>query len=134
MIGGIDVRLPTTAGVSSIEIAVRAIGQQWPECTFENGVTGERYERYSQIPFGELDELFVYRDRESAAKWDADGAVPDVYNTMVHLIADDDLLTVVVDEKDAPMNILLDAIESALYDHVLVGAAELVGPAEREAA
>lgn len=118
MIGGIDVRLPTMAGASSIEVAVRAIRQKWPLSAFENGITGERYDHFSQIPFGEIEELFVYRDSASADAWDANGAIPAVYNTMIHLIPDDDLLTVVVDEKDAAMEELLTAITSALRDEI----------------
>ncbi len=125
MIGGIDVRLPTMAGESSIEVAVRAVRQRWPLATFENAFTGEHYTHFWQIPFGEIQELFVYRDSQCAAKWDADGAVPEVYNTMVHLILDDDLLTVVVDERNAAMNELLAAIQSGLRDEIFYVPAEL---------
>lgn len=128
MIGGIDVHLPTMAGASSTEVAVRAIRQRWCLATFENGITGERYDHFQQIPFGEIEELFVYRDAESADKWDAEGAVPDVYNTMIHLILDENLLTVVVDSKDAAMMELIAAIESGLRDEILFI------PAVREAA
>lgn len=124
MIGGIDVHLPTKAGASSIEVAVRAIRQLWPQAEFENGITGERYDHFWQIPFGEVEELFVYHDSESADKWDAEGAIPDVYNTMIHLIHDDDFLTVVVDERDATMEEFLAAIESGLRDEILYISAE----------
>ena len=62
MIGGIDVRIPSGAGPQSIEVAVRAIRQAWPGAVFENGNTAERYPFFRQIPFGAVDELFVYRD------------------------------------------------------------------------
>ena len=29
---------------------------------YESGETGERYARFEDIPFGELDEVFIYRD------------------------------------------------------------------------
>ncbi len=125
MIGGIDIHLPTMAGASSIEVASRAIRQRWPLAVFENGITGERYDQFWEIPFGEVEELFVYRDIASADKWDAEGAIPEVYNTMIHLIPDDDLLTVVVDEKDAAMMELLAAIESGLRDAIFLIPAEL---------
>lgn len=118
MIGGIDVHLPTRAGASSIEVAVRAVRQRWPVATFENALTGEQYPHFGQIPFGEIQELFVYRDSAAAEKWDVDGAVPEVYNTMLHLIPDDNLLTVVVDERNAAMNELLAAIQSGLRDEI----------------
>ena len=64
MIGGIDVQIPTRCGPSlSTEVAVRAIRQRWPHSDYENGLTGERYFEFNQIPFGEIQELFVYRDR-----------------------------------------------------------------------
>ena len=69
MIGGIDVRIPTRAGSLSAEISVRAIRQVWPLATFEDGLTGESYEQFRQIPFGELEEMFVYRDSSSARLW-----------------------------------------------------------------
>ncbi len=125
MIGGIDVRLSTMGGASSVEVAVRAIRQRWPVAVFENGITGERYERFEQIPFGEIEELFVYRDTDSADRWDAEGAIPAVYNTMMHLIPDEEILTVVVDEKDAEMDELLAAIMSGLRDEILYVPAEL---------
>lgn len=125
MIGGIDVRLSTMAGESSIEVAVRAVRQRWPRATFENALTGEKYTLFWQIPFGEIQELFVYRDSQCAKKWDADGAVPEVYNTIIHLIPDDELLTVVVDERNAAMNELLAAIQSGLRNEVFYVPAEL---------
>ena len=76
MIGGIDIPIPTTAGPNSIEVAVRAIRQKWPHAEYENGLTGERYSQFCQIPFGEIEEIFVYRDHESADLWEAEGAVP----------------------------------------------------------
>jgi hypothetical protein len=118
MIGGIDIAIPTNCGASSVEVAVRAIRQKWPRSVFENGTNGDRYDRFSEIPFGLIEELFVYRDRASADVWDAEGAIPSVYNTMIHLIADDDLLTVVVDEKDAEMGEIVGAISSGLDDGV----------------
>lgn len=87
MIGGIDIHLPTKAGASSVEVAVRAIRQRWQRAVFENGITGDRYTDFSQIPFGEIEELFVYRDTRAADAWDADGAIPALYNTMVHIIS-----------------------------------------------
>ena len=63
MIGGIDIRIPTRAGVLSVEVSVRAIRQTWSRAVFENGLTGDRYDSFAD-PFGEVKELFVYRDFE----------------------------------------------------------------------
>ena len=45
MIGGIDIAIPTQNCDSSLVSAVRAILQYWPKAVFENGTTGERYDR-----------------------------------------------------------------------------------------
>lgn len=119
MIGGIDVRIPTRAGVTSSEVAVRAIRQRWPKAVFENGLTGDHYDVFWKIPFGEIEELFVYKDSDAAALWDAEGAVAEASNSMIHMISDPDLLTVVVDEKDAEMELILSSIRSGLSDEIL---------------
>ena len=118
MLGGTDVRILTRAGNSSIEVAVRAIRQFWRAAVFENSLTGERYDRFRDIPFGKLDELFIYRDRAKADEWDAEGAIPSLSNTMVHVIADEGMLTVVVDEHDPLMESILAAIRSGLSNDI----------------
>jgi hypothetical protein len=118
MIGGIDIRLPTRAGALSAEVAVRAIRQRWPHAIFENGLTGERYGLFAEIPFGELEELFVYRDLRAAELWDNEGAVPEAYNSMIHVIRDPDMVTVVIDERDAEMDCIIGTIRSALADEI----------------
>ncbi len=62
MIGGIDIEIPTRCGESSVEVSVRAIRQRWPRAEFENGISGDRYHHFWQIPFGEIAEIFVYRE------------------------------------------------------------------------
>jgi hypothetical protein len=84
-----------------------------------NGIAGERYSSFPEIPFGDLTELFVYRDSAAADLWDADGAVPIASNTMIHLIADGNSIAVVNDEKVAAMESVIDAIRSALSDEIL---------------
>lgn len=114
MIGGIDIRLKTRAGANSIEVAVRAIRQLWPHAVFENGQTGERYGQFGSIPFGEIEEIFVYRDNDTAEKWEAEGAIPELFNTMIHIIHDEGFLTIVVDEQNAETSSLIEAIQSAI--------------------
>lgn len=118
MIGGIDVEIPSLAGDCSIEAAVRAIRLHWPSATYENASTGDRYSEFSDIPFGQLDELFVYRDRAAAELWDAEGATPATANTMVHLLAEEGHLIVAIDIRDADMNRLLNVVATALSDAI----------------
>ena len=126
MIGGIDIEIPTRSGAASIEVAVRVIRQRWQYAEFENGVTGDRYHEFRDIPFGKLDEIFVYRDRPIADRWDEEGAIPELYNTMIHVIADEELISVVVDERDALIEEIVAAISSALGDDIFYVPAELV--------
>ena len=119
MIGGIDIRLLSRAGLKSVEVAARAVRQLWPRAVFEHGDTGERYAYFWQIPFGEVRELFAYRDHGVADIWDEKGAIPEVSNTMVHIIYDDGLITAVIDERNAEMNTIIDAIRSGLNDSIL---------------
>jgi hypothetical protein len=116
MIGGTDIHLPTSAGDLAPEVAVRAIQQSWPQAVVEDAETGQRYDGLWQIPFGKVKELFVYRDEHSADRWDREGAVPELRNTMIHLIHDDDMISLVIDKKDAAMDVVIGAVSSALAD------------------
>jgi hypothetical protein len=118
MIGGIDISVKSPAGNESLEIACRAIAQLWPGAVFAHGETGERYAYVFLVPFSEMEEVFVYRDDESADVWFEKGAVPEAHNTMIHILYDPGLLTVVVDELSQPMKEALGAIRSALTDDI----------------
>ena len=119
MIGGMDIHLQTRAGDEAVQVAVRAIRDHWPHAVYENGDTGDLYEQFSQIPFAELDEIFVYRDMDAAKAWDEEGAVPALYNTMIHVLGDEDMITLVVDEKDGAMQEMIATVKSALDDETL---------------
>jgi hypothetical protein len=125
MIGGIDIHLRSWAGDSSLEIATRAIQEFWPNAAFENGLTSDRFDSFGQIPFGELEEIFVYRDLAAADAWDADGAIASLSNTMVHIIVDPGWVTLVIDEKDDLMQSMIEAISSALCDELFPAVALL---------
>ena len=101
-----------------MEVAARIVRQFWPNAIFENGLTGDRYESFTDIPFRETEELFVYRDVAAADAWDAEGAIPSLYNTMIHVIADPGYITIVVDEKDELVQRMTEAIASALVGEV----------------
>ena len=64
----------------------------------------------------------------AADVWEEKGAVPEAFNSMVHLISDDDTLTLVVDRMNLEMEQLSDAIRSQLTDVILYD------PAFKEAA
>ena len=89
-------------------------GRSGPRAVFENGLTGERYDSFGEIPFGEVEEIFVYRDHAAAEIWDAEGAIPEASNTMIHLIADPGSVTAVVDQRTGEITEILAAIEYGL--------------------
>jgi len=67
-------------------------------------------------------EFFVYRDEQAARSWDADGATPENYNTMLYIIVPEKpaerttvpTLTVVCGEPTGEVKIILQDIESSL--------------------
>jgi hypothetical protein len=118
MIGGIDIRVKSAAGNQSLEIAARAIARLWSNAVFADGETGERYNYVWLVPFSGMAEVFVYRDSDSADLWFDQGAVPDSWNTMIHVIYDPGWLTIVVDERNPEMEAVLSAIKSGLADDI----------------
>ncbi len=87
----------------------------WPAAVFEDADTAERSPRYSDIAFGRTNELFVYRDVDAARAWDEHGAIPELANTMIHLLIGPSELTVVVDDpKTAEMRQILASIRDDL--------------------
>ena len=119
MIGGIDIPIETRAGKQSMEVAVRAIRQHWPHAVVENAVTGDRYNRFWEVPFGEVEEMFVYRDEAAADAWDEHGAIAELKNSMIHLLTDEGLITAVIDESDITIEWIIQAIASGLNDPIL---------------
>lgn len=121
MIGGVDVDIPTRAGAIALEAAVRAIRRVWRHATMEDATTGEAFRQYEDVPFGQLSEIFIYRDQDAKRMWDDEGATPKAFNTMIHLITDEEGLTAVVDDEDAEeIRIILAAIRSLLSDEVFM--------------
>ena len=118
MIGGIDIRIKSAAGEELLEVAANALAQLWPNAVFEDGETGEPYDSVWNVPFSEMAEVFVYRDEQSAKIWSKKGAVPEALNSMIHLLRDPGLLTVVVDDLSDEMGEAIDAIKSALADNI----------------
>lgn len=125
MIGGIDIRLKTWSCGSPLERTVRVVRQFWPNAVFRNTKTGDRYEGFERVPFNQIREVFVYRDSDAADGWEAEGAIPSLSNTMVHIIKDPGALTVVLDEDDEFSRQLERAISMSLLDGRYRAAAQL---------
>lgn len=102
MLEGYEVSIPTCAGDSALIAAARAILLHWPDAVFEECSGGALFDRFEAVPFGRLDELFVYRDAAAAKLWDEEGAVPEALHKMIHVVSDPGFLTLAVDDPDEP--------------------------------
>src|SRR2546421_5789641 len=97
MIGGTDIVIPTIGDSEALDACVRMIREYWPQAVFENALTGEKYQHYRELPFGQLRELFVYPNAGAMAAWDH-GEESAATNSMLYLILSPDQVTVVLDE------------------------------------
>ena len=102
MISGSDIIIanPGRSVPEVLDAIVRTIQDRWPESIIQDGATGQRFASYSAVPFGALQELFVYRDESSFESWKLLGAHPTNSNAMIHALADDDEITLVVDDPE----------------------------------
>ena len=114
MIGGTDVVLPVVGDPDSLEACARIVHRHWPEARFEDAITGDKYDRPGEIPYGRVRELLVYPDAEAEAAWDGDH--PDSpENSMLSLIARPEDLTIVLDNPETPkMESILSEIREIL--------------------
>ena len=99
--------------------AARVVGRHWPEIRYEDAVTGDKYQRLSDVPFGKVRELLAYRNAAAEAAWDANS--PDSpENSMIYLIVRPEDVTVVVDNPDvAETRSILNAIHDLLWTDIL---------------
>src|SRR5712692_6293651 len=110
MIGGTDIVIPAIGGPAALDACARVVKYCWPEARFEDAITGDKYQRYADIPFGRVQELLAYVNAQAEAAWDADR--PDSPpNSMLYLIPSPLSVTVVMDDPNAPdMQALLESI------------------------
>jgi len=118
MIGGIDIEIPTQLGPAALDRGTRTILRAWPEAVIVDADTGAKLQDLAGVSFTELRELLIYRDPAAEARWELEGAIPELRDTMVHLLADDELITVVVDDPSSPeMQSLLEDLHHELSGH-----------------
>ena len=118
MIGGNDIVFKAVDSAASLEACGRIIGKRWPLARFEDAVTGDKYSRLADVPFGLVKELLAYPSKEAEASWDADR--PDSpENSMLYVIARENDITLVLDNPDtADMRYIVKGIRSMLWGHV----------------
>ncbi len=118
MIGGTDVVIRAKDEPETLDACVRIIREYWPHAQFEDALTGEKYNRYHELSFGQLRELFVYPDAMAESAWDrSDGNA--ATNSILYLILSPQSVTVVVDDPATePMRSLLASIQSILTQDI----------------
>lgn len=118
MIGGNDVVFGAVGDSASLEACARIIRKCWPDVRFEDAVTGAKYSRTADVPFGSIKELLAYPNQEAEACWDSDS--PDSpENSMLSIIVRERDVTVVLDNPCTPeMRSILEGIRGALWTYV----------------
>ena len=115
MIGGNDVVFPGVGDSDSMEACARIVGRYWPEIRFEDAITGDKYQRLADIPFGKVRELLAYPNAAAEAAWDSDRS-DSPENSMLYLIVRPEDVTVVLDNpRTEMMQSLLNAIRDWLW-------------------
>ena len=119
MIGGNDIVFPAVGDSAALGACARIVERHWPEVRFEDAITGDRYQRLGDIPFGKVRELFAYPNADAEAAWDADS--PDSpENSMLYLIVRPEDITIVLDDPHtSEMRTILDAIHDLLWADIL---------------
>lgn len=108
-IGGMDIFFPTT-NPNSLEIATRIIHQHWKDAVFENADTTYQYKSFEEISFT-MRELFIYQNQAAKDLWEDKGAVTEAINTMIYLIKDADMLTIVIDNLEESIEKIINQIK-----------------------
>ncbi len=67
MIGGNDIVFPAVGDSAALEACARIVGRCWPDVRFEDAITGDKYRRFGDIPFGKVRELLAYLSAEAEA-------------------------------------------------------------------
>lgn len=119
MIGGDDVIFQTPLGRVALSIALRVVHLHWPAAVVQDAEAEEAVSP-SRFALAAAREVFVYENAAVAARWIADGYADELANRMVHLLRDDETLTVVVDDRHAPAaRRILDDLDHALQVNAL---------------
>ncbi len=117
MIGGSDITIDIMGASRSavLDDVVRCIRRRWPDAVVVDGSSGTRFSSYRAVPFGRVSELLVYRDQDAFDRWMEQGADDETANTMIHAIAQEESVTLVVDDpEDGTMSSVIDATREIL--------------------
>jgi hypothetical protein len=100
MIGGEDIiiQLPEVPPSVMMPAAVRYVLDRWPAAVMQDGDTARRFDTFAAMDFGNLREVFVYKDEQAFQSWERLGADATNANQMFHLLASVGQFTIVVDD------------------------------------
>ncbi len=119
MIGGKDIVFPAIGDAASLEACTRIVARHWRDIRFENAITGDKYSRFVDIPFGKVSQLLAYLNAEAESAWDADSP-ESAENSMLCLIVRPKDITIVLDNPNtAEMRSILGAIRDFLWTDML---------------
>ena len=118
MIGGSDIVFPAVGDSAVLAACARILGRHWPEIRFEDAITGDKYRRADDIPFGRVRDLLAYANPDAESAWDA-GSPDSPENSMLYLLARPSQVTVVVDDPNtAEMQSVLNSIQELLWTDI----------------
>lgn len=119
MIGGTDIVIPAVGDPATLEACVRIVKRRWPHSRFEDADTGDKYDRYDDIPLGRVREIFAYADAQAEAAWDADSPESPP-NSMLYLILGPDSVTAVLDDPNTrEMQVMLESMRNLMWERIL---------------
>ena len=117
MISGHDITIRNPAGPEhAFEEALRVAQHVWPDAVAEDGDTGEFIRTDLQWnAFAGLRAIMIYKDPIAREAWENQGGVCENLNKMIHLVAEWEKITIVVDDPNqAEVKQIIKGIKSII--------------------
>ena len=119
MIGGHDISLLSDTPAQATEGTVRLALALWRDAVVEDAETGELLGSVIGTDRELPSEILIYRNAFARDCWVAHGAVPENASSMIHVVRDEDSVTVIVDDPDTQeMAALLEAVRDHVYQDI----------------
>jgi hypothetical protein len=130
MIGGIDISFNVPGNNSTADLIVRQMRQFWPDGVFQDADSADThgiFDPWVAIYGTNSREFFIYRDAESAQRWEDAGAVPENSNTMLHFLlgpptdvnSESQQITVVCDNRTEEIMSVIRDLQVTLFPLLL---------------
>jgi hypothetical protein len=117
MISGHDIVIPCQSESGFVFDRILHLARHvWKEAVIEDAETGDLLNPEYEDAFVGVNGVMIYKDEASRKSWNENGSVEENRNTMIHVIAGWDKITLVVDdEKDSATEIIVAATRSAFF-------------------